>query len=172
MSASLPDEQKIAETLVHSGTITIEQLKKAVEFRDSLGGGAIRDLVVKLGYAKAADVDQAIAAKEQAGSVNITLGMIDHPTMKSVPYKVFEVHQVVPLRSESGRLKLAMTDPNNLSAIEEIQIPDRSLCRSCCGSERGHSQSSQSLREAKLRLSKRREPQRNICPLRYEKFAH
>ena len=54
--------------------------------------------------------------------------MIDYEAMKKVPEKVFEVHNVVILRSNSNRLRLAMADPNNLAAIEEIQfLMDRSV---------------------------------------------
>lgn len=144
MNASLPEETRIAEILVHAKVITIDQLKKAVEFRDNIGAGQIRELVVKLGYAKEAEVAAAIAAKDQqekpaapptpppapppTAPVAINPAMIDYEIMKKVPSKVFEVHNVVILRSGSGRLKLAMADPNNLSAIEEIQfLTDRSV---------------------------------------------
>lgn len=127
--------------MVHAKVITIDQLKKAVEFRDNIGAGQIRELVVKLGYAKEAEVAAAIAAKEPqekppapppppapTAPVAINPSMIDYEAMKKVPSKVFEVHNVVILRSGSGRLKLAMADPNNLAAIEEIQfLTDRSV---------------------------------------------
>ncbi|MDF1666559.1 MAG: hypothetical protein P1V97_32720 [Planctomycetota bacterium] len=141
MNASLPEETRIAEILVHAKVITIDQLKKAVEFRDNIGAGQIRELVVKLGYAKEAEVAAAIAAKDQQekppappaappppAPVSINPSMIDYEAMKKVPIKVFEVNNVVILKSGSGPLKLAMADPNNLSAIEEIQfLTDRSV---------------------------------------------
>jgi hypothetical protein len=125
---SVPEETKIAEILVQSGVITIDQLKKTVEFRDSLGGGSIRGLVIKLGYAKEADVVRVLAARAEVASVEISPGMIDYESMKKVPQKVFDNHNVVILRSKSGRLKLAMADTNNLAAIEEVQfLTDKSV---------------------------------------------
>lgn len=121
MTAS--DDQKIAETLVSQGVITLDQLKKAVEFRDSLGGGAIRDLVVKLGYAKDADVVKAIAADQQVGSIEITADMVDVAMMARVPRKIFDKHTVVILRSEDpDKIMLAMADPMDYQATDEIQF--------------------------------------------------
>lgn len=113
------EEQKIAETLVQGGIITIEQLKKAVEFRDSIGGGAIRDLVIKLGYATEEAVSKALGSAPLA---QIRALDIDLKAMEQAE-KVIEKHKVVILKGKSlGLVRLAMADVNNLAAIEEIQF--------------------------------------------------
>lgn len=120
----MSDEQKIAEALIKQNVITAEQLKKAVEFRDSLGGGAIQDLVVKLGYAKESEVSAAIASVEQVSAADITAHRVDVAVMNDLPQSILDKHVFVVLKAESasGPLKVAMEDPNNFAAIEEIQF--------------------------------------------------
>lgn len=123
MTSNQAEEQKIAETLVRAQLITIDQLKKAVEFRDSLGGGSIRDLVVKLGYAKEVDIAAALAAENQAPAKKVGGPVVlDFETMKTLPRKIFETHNVVLIKGGGDALQLAMADVNNLAAIEEVQF--------------------------------------------------
>lgn len=99
------------------------QLRTATDFQQQLGGD-LRSIVVKLGYVK----DQVIAglvAQEEGveASVEITADVIDFDMVKTLGKETLEKHQVLPLKgSDSGSLVLAMADPNDLRAIEEIQF--------------------------------------------------
>jgi len=119
---SIAEDKKVAELLIKRGVITGEQLKKAAEFRATLGGGSIRDIVVKLGYAKDRDISAAIAAEGQVGAIEIKYEMVDPKLMEKIPRKVCEKHSVVPLRSAGHSVVLAMADPMDYQAIEEIQF--------------------------------------------------
>ena len=113
----------LGELLVQRKLLTPEQLRTAIGLQRELGGD-LRGMVVKLGYVKESDVAQALAQQEHVGSAaaEITADVIDFAFVEKLPRALLERHQVIPLKSDGSELVLAMTDPNDLAAIEEIQF--------------------------------------------------
>jgi len=113
----------IAELLLRENLMTPAQLKTAVEFQKSLGGD-LRNIVVKLGYVKDSVLANMVAQEQHVGaSTNeIDEAVIDFKALEQLPREMLEKHQVIPLRSEGTSLVLAMADPSDLRAIEEIQF--------------------------------------------------
>ena len=115
-------EDPLAEALLRANLMTPAQLKTAVEFQKSLGGD-LRNIVVKLGYVKESDLVSLVAQEEGIGSsAEITDEMVDFEALKILPRALLEKHQVVPLKSDGSSIVLAMADPNDLRAIEEVQF--------------------------------------------------
>ena len=112
----------LGEMLVRENLMTAAQLKTALEFQKSLGGD-LRNIVVKLGYVKDQVLAGLVAQGENvASSSDITPDVIDFDAVRAIPRATLEKHQVVPLKSDGSALVLAMADPNNLRAVEEIQF--------------------------------------------------
>jgi type IV pilus assembly protein PilB len=112
----------LGELLVRQNLLTAEQLQTAIGLQRELGGD-LRSMVVKLGYVRDADLVQALAQEQHVGtSSEITEDVIDFAFVERLPRDLLERHQVVPLKSDGSSLVLAMTDPNDLAAIEEIQF--------------------------------------------------
>lgn len=112
----------LGELLVRENLMTAAQLKTALEFQKSLGGD-LRNIVVKLGYVKDQVLAGLVAQEENvAASADITADVIDFDAVRAIPRATLEKHQVVPLKSDGSALVLAMADPNNLRAVEEIQF--------------------------------------------------
>ena len=109
--------------LVERELMTDDQLKTALEFQSTLGGD-LRSIVVKLGYVKDSVLAGLVAEEEhvESAATDITAEVIDFTALKTLPKDVLEKHQVIPLRSDGPHLVLAMADPNDLRAIEEIQF--------------------------------------------------
>lgn len=115
-------DDPLAEALLRANLMSPAQMKTAVEFQKSLGGD-LRNIVVKLGYVKESDLVSIVAQEEGVGvSTEITEDVIDFEALKQLPRALLEKHQVVPLRSDGSSIVLAMADPNDLRAIEEIQF--------------------------------------------------
>jgi hypothetical protein len=112
----------LGEMLVRENLMTPAQLKTALEFQKSLGGD-LRNIVVKLGYVKDQVLAGLVAQEENvSASSDITAEVIDFDAVRAIPRATLEKHQVVPLKSDGSALVLAMADPNNLRAVEEIQF--------------------------------------------------
>jgi type IV pilus assembly protein PilB len=116
-------DNALGEMLIERNLMTDDQLKTALEFQSTLGGD-LRSIVVKLGYVKDSVLADLVAQEENVGAATneITADVIDFEAIKNLPKDVLEKHQVIPLVSGGPHLVLAMADPNDLMAIEEIQF--------------------------------------------------
>lgn len=115
-------DSALGELLVRESLMTPAQLKTALEFQKSLGGD-LRNIVVKLGYVKDSVLAGLVAQEENVSSSSeITAEVIDFEAVRTIPRAVLEKHQVVPLKGDGSALVLAMADPNDLRAIEEVQF--------------------------------------------------
>ena len=120
----MSDDAKLGEALIRSNVITATQLKTAMDFQKKVGGD-LRDIVVKLGYVKDSKLAEVTAAQENLGAATIEINaqVVDLDALKILPRQLLEKHQVIPLRSDDpNTLVLAMSDPNNIGAMEEIQF--------------------------------------------------
>lgn len=115
-------DSALGELLVRESLMTPAQLKTALEFQKSLGGD-LRNIVVKLGYVKDSVLAGLVAQEENVSSSSeITADVIDFEAVRTIPRAVLEKHQVVPLKGDGSALVLAMADPNDLRAVEEVQF--------------------------------------------------
>ena len=107
--------------LVESNLLTDEQLKMAMDFQKSVGGklGAI---IVKLGFIEDQTLTNFVARQQGIPVVNLEELVIPENLVKRVPRKLIEKHHVVPIRFHDGVLTIAMSDPFDYEAIEELQL--------------------------------------------------
>src|SRR4051812_38483058 len=112
---------RIGELLLKEKRITAEQLQEALNYQRQHGGKLGFNLV-KLGFVK----DEAIPAvlSKQYGVPSIALGQfeIDAAIIKLVPAETAQRYQVVPLSRSGATLTIAMTDPTNVFAMDDIKF--------------------------------------------------
>jgi hypothetical protein len=116
-----PAERSLGEALFREGLITEAQLKHALDFQRQTGGD-IRDILPKLGYIREHVLVQYIARTKHMHFVDPEAAEVDDELMAKIPREVIEKHQIVPLRSEQHGLLLALSDPDDFAAIDEIQF--------------------------------------------------
>ena len=107
--------------LVKAKLISPDQLKKAVDMQKILGGklGAI---IVKLGFISDEGLTRFLAKQENLPITDLSKHKISKELAQSLPREVLEKHQVIPIQSKGGILKLAISDPTDFEAIEEVQF--------------------------------------------------
>jgi hypothetical protein len=118
------DDAKLGEQLIRDNILSAAQLKTAIDFQKKVGGD-LKDIVVKLGYVKDSTIAELLAADQHLGAATIEINatVVDLDALRTLPRALLEKHQVIPLRGEDpNALVLAMSDPNNIAAIEEIQF--------------------------------------------------
>lgn len=115
------DRLKLGTMLVEAKLLTDEQQKKAVEFQKAVGGklGAI---IVKLGYVSDDVMTDFLAKQQGLPIVDLSELVLPWNLVKRVPKALIEKHQVFPIAFKDGVLTLAVTDPFDYEAIEEIQL--------------------------------------------------
>lgn len=118
----MAEDAKLGEILLKESKITQAQLKTAQDFQKKVGGD-LADILLKLGYVKDSVLAELKAHSQHAASAEISPTVIDLEAVKVIPRALLEKHQAVPLKgSDASVLVLAMQDPNNLQAVEEVQF--------------------------------------------------
>lgn len=113
--------KKIGELLVESCLITSEQLHDALntvrESKERLGS-----TLVKKGYTTEIDIAQTLSYQLNIPFVEIALSPVDPEATKLVSEKLALKHMIFPLYLDRKILRLAMSDPLNLMAIDDVRF--------------------------------------------------
>ncbi len=117
----MADDDALGELLVRENLISSQQLKKAIDFQESLGGD-LRDVIVKLGFVKESVLSTVVATQQHVKAVEIHDSDIDDDLMKKIPVERVEQYQILILKGAGPNLPVAMADPNDVAAIEEVQF--------------------------------------------------
>jgi type IV pilus assembly protein PilB len=112
---------RIGELLLKEKRITPEQLQEALNAQKAKGGKLGSNLV-KLGFV--ADEEITAILSRQYGVPSITLKdfEIDAAVIKLVPIETAQKYQVLPLSRSGATLTIAMTDPTNVFAMDDIKF--------------------------------------------------
>ncbi|MCB9651813.1 MAG: hypothetical protein H6730_35230 [Deltaproteobacteria bacterium] len=113
-------KQRIGELLVSEGLIDIQQLQEGLEAQQEMGG-RIGSILVRMGFI----TEEQLAAflGRQLGLPCLTrLERVSPEALRRLPRHLAEKYQVVPISANDRELGLAMADPANLEAIDQVQF--------------------------------------------------
>ena len=111
----------IGEILVSEGVITTKQLEEAYRLGRQQRQGVGRTLL-SLGYVGQADLGRALARRLRLEFVELDVEDVDPDVAGLVDKKLLRRYGMLPLRVEDGQLVVAMKDPANLHAIEDLRM--------------------------------------------------
>jgi len=113
---------KIGEMLLNAGVITQEQLDEALEMQKA-NGSKVGANLIQLGYVKEEEITALLSKQYGIPSVNLTqFDEIDSEVLKLVPSEVAQKYLVFPLNRTGANLTLAMADPTNYFAMDDIKF--------------------------------------------------
>lgn len=112
---------KLGETLLRDNLITPQQLKDALDYQ-RLNGGRLASTLVKLGILSDEEVTAVLSRHYGVSSVNLDLFEVDPAAVALVPQETAERYMVLPLSRVGSTLTLAMVDPTNVFAIDDIKF--------------------------------------------------
>jgi type IV pilus assembly protein PilB len=121
-AAATPD--KLGDILVREGLITLEQLKKALQ-EQKVSGMRLGYTLVKLGFVEETEVTKMLARQYRMPAVDLSRFEVDPKILKLIPPDIAMKHTVLPLKREGRTLTVAIADPNNVTAIEDIKFITR-----------------------------------------------
>jgi hypothetical protein len=121
MRAAIVDRANIGQRLVRAGLLSDAQLERADAMRRQVGGN-LGAIIVKLGFVSDGNLTQFISEQEHLPVVDLTARVIPKSLVMRIPRDVLERHQVIPVTLDNQTLTLAMADPTDYDAIEEIQF--------------------------------------------------
>ncbi len=112
---------RLGELLVRNKLIDEKQLAKALDDQKS-GGGRLGASLVKLGYIKEEDLAAFLSRQYGVPSINLNEFEIDQVVITLISSEVSRKYQLVPINRAGSTLIVAMADPSNIFAIDDIKF--------------------------------------------------
>jgi len=112
---------RLGELLVRENLISLQQLQKAQE-EQRRTGGRIGSLLVKQGALAETDLTNFLSKQYGVPAISLKDFDIDDEVLKLIPKATAEKHQVVPVNRAGSSLIIAMSDPSNIFAIDDIKF--------------------------------------------------
>ena len=112
---------RLGEILLKESLITQDQLDKALEFQRS-NGGKLGSCLTKMGFITDDDITGVLSRQYGVPSINLKYYEIDPNVIKLIPQDTALRYQVVPLSRVGSVLTIAMTDPTNVFAMDDIKF--------------------------------------------------
>jgi type IV pilus assembly protein PilB len=112
---------RIGELLLKEKRITPAQLQEALNYQKT-NGGKLGCNLVKLGFVKDEEITALLSKQYGVPSINLTQFEIDPSVIKLIPAETAHKYQIVPLSRSGATLTIAMTDPTNVFAMDDIKF--------------------------------------------------
>ena len=112
---------KLGEILVRENLINSQQLRDALEYQRS-NGGRLGSNLVKLGIVSDDVVTAVLSRQYGVPSINLDLFEIEPGTIKLISHEVALKYTVLPVSKVGATLTLAMADPTNVFAMDDIKF--------------------------------------------------
>lgn len=113
--------EKLGELLVKNNLITSQQLGKALEDQKA-SGGRLGDSLIKLGLVQEGELVGFLSKQYGMPSINLSEIKISPDVIKIIPNDVAIKYQVIPVSLRNSTLIVAMVDPSNIFAIDDIKF--------------------------------------------------
>lgn len=114
---------RLGELLVRSNLITKEQLQRALdEQKSSAGQLRLGAILVKEGFIGEGELTAFLSKQYSVPSINLAEFDIDPAVVKLLPVEVVQKYQAIPVNRSGSTLILAMSDPSNIFAIDDIKF--------------------------------------------------
>jgi len=112
---------KIGEILLKEKIISAEQLRQALEYQKT-NGGRLGNALVKLGFLSDDEVTAVLSRQYGVPSINLAYFEVDANVIKLIPMETAMKYQILPLSRVGSSLTVAMVDPTNVFAMDDIKF--------------------------------------------------
>ncbi len=112
---------KLGEILVRENLLSAQQLRDALNYQRE-NGGRLGFNLIKLGFVSDEMITAVLSRQYGVPSVNLDLFDIDEAVIRLIPREVADKYSVLPLSRVGATLTLAMVDPTNVFAMDDIKF--------------------------------------------------
>jgi len=112
---------KLGEILVRENLVTPQQLREALDYQRS-SGGRLGSNLVKLGMISDDVITAVLSRQYGVPSINLDLFQIDDDVIKLISQEVALKYTILPISKVGATLTLAMADPTNVFAMDDIKF--------------------------------------------------
>src|SRR5215510_5831840 len=112
---------RIGELLLREKMLSLQQLQQAQD-EAKRTGKRLGATLARLGFVKDSDLTNFVARQYSLQAVNLGEIEISADVLKLIPKEICQKHQVIPVRRAGSTLQVAMADPSNIYAIDELKF--------------------------------------------------
>jgi type IV pilus assembly protein PilB len=113
--------QRLGDLLVKEKVITAEQLEQATKLQKETHV-RLASALVKLNFLSDEDVTNFLSRQYGVPAINLSYFEIDPAVIKLIPYETAKRYQILPLSRVGASLTIAMVDPTNVFAMDDIKF--------------------------------------------------
>jgi len=117
----MANQNRLGELLVREKLISLAQLRKAQE-EQQRSGANLGYTLQKLGYISDAEITTFLSQQYRVPTISLDEYEVDAEILKLVNREHCEKHKVLPISRAGGSLVVAMADPTNLNAIDDLKF--------------------------------------------------
>jgi type IV pilus assembly protein PilB len=112
---------RLGELLVRENLITTKQLNEAQE-EAKKAGGRLGYSLTKLGYIAESELTNFLSKQYGVPSINLSEFEIDQDVISLIPKEIAQKHRCLPINRAGPSLIVAMADPSNIYAIDDLKF--------------------------------------------------
>ncbi|RMG41206.1 MAG: type IV-A pilus assembly ATPase PilB [Candidatus Dadabacteria bacterium] len=112
---------RIGDLLVRTGLITPEQLEQAVQAQQTNGGSLVSQ-IIKLELISEDDLLETVSEQYGVPIIELEDYDLDDSTIQLIPHNLAIKHELLPLVQKETTLTVAMVDPSNMVALNDIKF--------------------------------------------------
>src|SRR3954462_1498885 len=114
-------QNRLGELLVREKLISLQQLRKAQD-EQKRSGQNLGYTLARLGFISDGEITNFLSSQYRLPAINLDEYEIDVEVVKLVTKEVCEKHRIIPVSRSGSSLIVAMSDPTNLNAIDDIKF--------------------------------------------------
>ncbi|MEK6673836.1 MAG: type IV-A pilus assembly ATPase PilB [Nitrospirota bacterium] len=112
---------KLGQMLISSNVISEEQLKQALNLQKR-EGGSIGGSLQKLGFVSGETLLSFLSKQFGIPSISLSGSKIDPAVIRLIPAEMAKKYLIMPVGRVGASLTLAMSDPSNLFAVDDVKF--------------------------------------------------
>lgn len=120
----MPKRDTTIDILLSKGLVTQEQIEKAKEEMKKTGL-TIEKTLERLGYITEDDIVNTVAESMKVLYIDLKDYLIDPEVIKLIPEDLARKHKIVPLFKIEDTLTIAMANPRDIMAIDEVRLKSK-----------------------------------------------
>lgn len=117
----LQNNKRLGDVLIEAGLLTQAQLERA-QFTQQKNGDHLSRTLIKLGYITEENILKVLEEQYGVSHVDLNAIHISQEAVATISESLAKRYQVIPISKESQKLTLAMADPTNFFAIDDVRM--------------------------------------------------
>lgn len=120
-TAPFPKMSRLGDLLLTGNYVTRDQLHEALQYQKT-SGGRVGNCLIRLGYIEEEILQSVLARQFGIKRVDLSKCEIDDEVLRLLPRDLAVRLQIMPMGRSGNILSVAMPDPNDVLALDEVQF--------------------------------------------------